>query len=57
MLPWKIFEFCTSRIAENALIYKFSASEGRNFTIISISDGQNSRVTFQKSANAREIFM
>ena len=57
MLPWKIFEFCTSRIAENALIYKFSASVGRNFTIISISDGQNSRVTFQKSANAREILM
>ena len=26
--------------------------EGRNFTIISTSDGQNSRVTFQKSANA-----
>ena len=25
--------------------------EGRNFTIISTSDGQNSRVTFQKSAN------
>ena len=26
--------------------------EGRNFTIISTSDDQNSRVTFQKSANA-----
>ena len=33
----------------------FMEGEGRNFTIISTSDGQNSRVTFQKSANVWEI--
>ena len=31
--------------------------EGRNCTIISTSDGQNSRVTFQKCANAWEILV
>ena len=50
MLPRKIFEFCTSPIAGYALIYYknhssvSSNSEGRDFTIVSTSDGQNSRV-------------
>ena len=50
MLPRKIVEFCTSPIAGYAQIYYknhssvSSNSEGRNFTIVSTSDGQNSRV-------------
>ena len=61
MLPRKIFEFCTSRIAGNALIHQDPAHLlllrriRKGFHDYNTSDGQNSRVTFQKqSANKSE---